>query len=138
MRQRDLYIGMLLTKLRHFTNKFKPKIQIGDRLKLSDGYEYQPSWLQGTDFFLGTVSQFIEGQNSQKAMVVTLDHAITVDGNSGSIVVLELRHVGGLWIDVGIVHIELCNSLPNTANGKTRKRGVWIESHASYEKLNHV
>jgi hypothetical protein len=133
MRQRDLYLAKLKSKLFSFLNKFKKKIQIGTKIKLSGGYDFQPKWLNEVDHHLGTVSKFISGQNSQKAMVVILDKPINFDDVSGKVVVLELRHQGTYWVHSGVVHIELCNFTPENVAWKNRKQGVWIESHASYD-----
>ena len=132
MHQRDLYIANLKSKLFGFFNKFKSKVKIGTRIKLSGGYDFQPQWLNGIDHYLGTVSKFIHGQNSQKAMVVVLDNPVDFNGVSGNVVVLELRHQGTYWLSSGSVHIELCNFVPENVTSKNRKQGVWIESHASY------
>lgn len=109
-------------------------LEVGDSVRLSGGYEMEPKWLGGKDGYAGTVVDFIPGQNQAPSAVVKLDHAITFDDVTGDIVILELRYKGAKWGQRETVHVELCNFLPDRASWKSRKRGVWIESHASYVK----
>jgi hypothetical protein len=97
------------------------------------GYDYEPRWLNGGPGYHGIVERFIPGQNSDPAVVVRLDAPITVDGVTGSVVVLELRYVGQQWSDKGTVHVELCDFDPPEVRWQDRRRGKWVESHATYE-----
>ncbi len=108
------------------------ELRIGNRLKLSGGYDMDPKWLGGGTGYLGKVIAFIPGQDEQPAVVVRLEHPITVEGITGDIVVLELRFVGAAWKEIGTVHVELCDFVPAVATWKGRKQGKWIESHATY------
>ena len=94
-----------------------------------------PRWLCGKDEHLGTLVRFMPGQNQEGAAVVRLDAAITVDGITGDILVLELRYVGAHWTKHDIVHLELCDFDPEPKPWKDRKQGKWIESHASYDLI---
>jgi hypothetical protein len=111
------------------------EIAVGQRLKLWGGYDPEPKWLAGKESHTGTVERFIPGQNREKAMVVRLESPITVDGVTGSIVILELRYVGAKWVGEGVAHIELCDFEPEDKTWKDRKRGIWVESHASFKPL---
>jgi hypothetical protein len=111
------------------------KLKVGDRIRLSGGYDMEPKWLGGKECYLGTVVEFIPGQSRPPAAVVKLDDAITFDDISGDIVVLELRYVGAKWLKKEYVHVELCNFEPEAAPWKFRKQGKWVESHATYTKL---
>lgn len=91
-----------------------------------------PTWLCGRDAYTGTCISFIKGQNERPAAVIELDEPITVDGTTGKIVVLELRYVGARWVKRETVHVELCDFMPEDKSWKDRKRGKWVESHASY------
>jgi hypothetical protein len=110
-------------------------LKVGDRIRLSGGYDMEPKWLAGHDYYLGTVTEFIPGQNQKPATVVKLDNVITFDDITGDIVVLELRYVRATWKERETVHIELCDFMPEAASWKTRKQGKWVESHATYAKL---
>jgi len=90
-----------------------------------------PKWLCGGTGYQGVVQRFIPGQNDAPAMVVGLDHHITVDGVTGHILVLELRHVGATWSGRPSVHVELCDFEPESKAWQQRRQGAWVESHAS-------
>jgi hypothetical protein len=107
------------------------KLRVGDRVRLSGGYNMEPNWLQsGTEFF-GEVSAFIPGQNEHPAAVIELDSPISVDGATGTILVLELRYKGASWGARNIVHLELCDFVPEPKAWRHRKQGKWVESNAT-------
>jgi hypothetical protein len=110
-------------------------LKVGDRIRLSGGYDMEPKWLAGNDCYFGAITEFIPGQNQTPAAVVKLDHAITFDDTTGDIVILELRYEGAKWMEKETVHIELCDFVPEAASWKSRKRGKWVESHASSVKV---
>jgi hypothetical protein len=110
-------------------------LKVGDRVELSGGYDFEPSWLGGLPSHPGVVSSFIPGQNDMPAAVVRLDNAITAKGTTGDIVVLELRYVGQGWQDTGTVHIELCDFVPEERAWQQRRQGKWVESHATYKRV---
>ncbi len=111
-------------------------LTIGDRLQLSGGYEPNPTWLSGRALVLGTVTQFIPGQNGSPAVVVHLDETISSENLSGSTVVLQLRYVDAKWEPTEIVHVELCDFTPEPKAWKDRRQGEWIESHATYQLVS--
>jgi hypothetical protein len=115
--------------------KMVDALAIGDRVRLSGGYDMNPKWLSGNDAYMGTVSRFIPGQNQVPAAVVKLDKKIAFDGTVGDVVVLELRYKGGSWKSRETVHIELCDFEPDSVAWESRQQGQWIESHASFEKV---
>jgi hypothetical protein len=110
-------------------------LKVGDRIKLYGGYDMEPVWLCGKDIHLGKVSSFIPGMHNQPAAVVKLDDPITVDGITGNIVVMELRHVGAKWTANETVGLELCDFEPEPKPWKQRRRGKGIESHVSYDRI---
>lgn len=114
-------------------NRLKEK----DRIWLCGGYDMEPKWLSGNEGYFGEVIIFIPGQNKEPAAVIKLEEAITVDNLTGDIVILELRYVGAKWKSEGIVHIELCDSMPEAKPWQDREQGKWIESHASYKKVKN-
>lgn len=111
------------------------KLTVGDRLRLSGGYDWNPSWLQEQKHRTATITGFIPGQKDAPAVVAHLDTPISVDEVTGQVVVLELRNQGSSWDRTNTVHIELCNFEPEAKAWKDRRQGKWIESHATYEKL---
>lgn len=111
-------------------------LQLGDRVRLSGGYDMEPAWLSGLPFILGTVTSFIPGQNISPAAVIELDAPIKVGGITGSTLVLELRCKGAAWALTETVHVELCDFSPEPKRWQERRRGKWVESHATYRRIN--
>jgi hypothetical protein len=110
-------------------------LQIGDLVQLSGGYSLEPGWLAGLDSITGPVVAFTPGQNDAPAAVIKLDKQITFAEVTGDVLVLELRYVGAAWEPLGIVHVELCDFTPDATPWRDRRKGQWVESHASYERL---
>ncbi len=111
-------------------------LQIGDRVRLSGGYDMEPAWLSGMPFIQGTVMGFIPGQNDRPAAVITLDAPITAEGKSGDTLVLKLRYAGAEWASTETVHVELCDFPPEPKRWQDRRQGKWVESHATYRLIN--
>jgi hypothetical protein len=117
------------------------RLTVDDRISVSGGYEYEPTWLGGRDHVEGTVHAWITGHNSQPACVVLLDQPLTAEGDvrgkrqmrTGSFLILELRYAGQIWESSGTVHVELCHTEPENKTWSDRAVGAWVESHASYE-----
>ena len=112
----------------------KQKLCVGDRIKLSGGYDMDPKWLCGKAECFGELIRFIPGQNSKPAAVVKLDNPITVDHCTGYIIVLELRYEESSWSVTDTVHIELCDFEPESKSWKERKQGLWVESNATFKR----
>ena len=110
-------------------------LSVGDRLRLSGGYDPAPAWLDGQQHRMATITRFIPGQHDAPAAVAHLDAPISIDLTTGQVVVLELRYEGASWVGSNTVHIELCDFEPEAKTWKDRRQGKWIESHATYEKL---
>jgi hypothetical protein len=111
------------------------ELELGSRVELSGGYDFVPSWLSGKASITGEVAAFIPGQNDTPAAVIRLDTPITADGVTVEVLVLELRYVGATWNTSGVVHVELCDFSPEPKRWQDRRRGKWVESHASYKRL---
>lgn len=111
----------------------KTTLEIGNKIELFGGYEYDPLFLKdpSANKRTGTVINFIAGQNEGKATVVRLDNKITGDNISGDIAVLELRYINKTWDDPGPVHIELCDFIPEDKPWKDRQHREWIEAAAT-------
>jgi hypothetical protein len=111
------------------------ELTVGDQVWLSGGYDMEPKWLGSEKSYFGSVICFIPGQNDTPAAVVKLEKPITVGNLTGDVVVLELRYVGTEWKSQATVHIELCEFVPEPKRWQERRKGMWIESHATYEKV---
>lgn len=112
-------------------------LEIGDRIELFGGYDYDPLFLKNppADKRTGTVINFIAGQNKSKAAVVKLDNKINGKTISGDITVLELRYIDQTWNAPSPVHIELCDFMPDDRQWKDRRQGEWIEGAATLRIL---
>jgi hypothetical protein len=111
------------------------ELRVEDRIWMYGGYDMEPKWLGNEKGYFGRVICFIPGQNDTPAAVVKLENPITVDNLTGDVVVLELRYVGAEWKNQATVHIELCGFMPEPKRWQERRKGMWIESHATYEKV---
>lgn len=110
-------------------------LQVGDRLRLSGGYDFEPEWLAGASHRDAAIVAFFNETDDREAAVVKFDEFLESPRGSGEFAVLLLRYVGAQWTDHEIVHIELCNFMPELKPWAERKQGAWIESHASYRKI---
>lgn len=116
-------------------------LDVGRRIRLSGGYDFEPAWLANHGCVEGVVAAWIPGQNEEPACVVALDNPITAEGVvrdtrrevTGRYAVLELRYEGAAWGDTGVVHVELCGEMPQPKAWPDRPVGAWVESHATYE-----
>jgi hypothetical protein len=116
--------------------KKNDEIEIGSKIYISGGYDYEIKWLNGREGYDAIVKDFIPGQNKQKAMLIEFDEVvITADKQKGKYAVLELRYYEAEWNNEEIVHIELCDFIPEKKKWDDRKKGVWVESNAKVEKM---
>lgn len=115
--------------------------KIGDRVRLSGGFEPRPVWMGGQQSFEGKIVRFVPGTHEPLAAVVRLDTPISLtdvrNGKmvSGDVLVLELRFFGAQWKDSETVQIELRDSLPERKPADQRSHGLWVESHATYRVI---
>ena len=112
------------------------QFRVGSRVRLSGGYDVEPAWLGGAQARIGTVMKRIPGQNETPAWVIELDKPISLDEMVGVYVVLELRYRDANWAERSVVHIELCDFEHVAARWSDRKKGHWVESHATCELVN--
>jgi hypothetical protein len=126
------YYDGTIPNIRTVTYKLSQPLQVGDKIELSGGYDYDPLYLKNPPASKrsGTVIQFINGQNDTPAAVVKLDQRISGEKVTGDIVILELRHVGQTWQEPTPVHIELCDFMPEDKTWKDRRQGEWVEAAA--------
>jgi hypothetical protein len=116
-----------------------PEPSVRHRVRVYGGYD-EAQWLGALDAVEGVVVAWIPGQNEHRACVVELDRPLTAEGDvggervtiTGGHLVLEPRYVGQVWEHTGIVHVELCPSLPAPVPWSQRAVGAWVESHATY------
>jgi hypothetical protein len=113
--------------------KLPRPLQVGDKIELSGGYDYDPLFLKNPPASkrTGTIIKFITGQDETPAAVVKLDRKISGQKVTGDIVILELRQVGQTWQEPTPVHIELCDFVPEDKAWKDRGQGEWVEAAAT-------
>ena len=127
----------MINFLKIFSKKKKAHrvLKVDDRIELSGGYDYEIKYLQNppASSRLGTVIGFIRNNRKYEdySAIIKLTEPITADSITSDIVVLTTRYEKQTWIYTGIVHIELCEVIPEKLNEKERF-GEWIEAAASY------
>jgi hypothetical protein len=116
-------------------------VEIGDRLLVSGGYDYNPRWLKGRDGCTGTVIRFLwEGDYRNRKLVLDLGEDFHTCEFKGRYLILFLRNPGSNWEDKGIVHVVVGNSIPKEVQsigvGSDPTSGFkWVEAAASYKVL---
>jgi hypothetical protein len=107
----------------------------GQRVRVFGGYDTNPAWLRDDpDGYEGVVSGFIPGRNELPAAVIVLDQPLFAGGIEGAFVVLEQALEGNAWGQSSPrIHVELCDFTPESGLWQERRRGAWIESHATFE-----
>jgi hypothetical protein len=111
------------------------KLQVGDRVQLSGGYDAGSTWLADKEAIYGRDAKFIPGQNTEPAALIKLDEPLTGDGVTGDFIVLELRYAETKWGPTETVHVELCDFEPEEKRWQDRQQGEWVESHATYKRV---
>ena len=92
-----------------------------------------------------SLSSFL-GRNLQPAAVIELDDEIILPEGAGAarrhelrgtFHVLELGHEGTDWATRRPrIHVELCDFRSGSRQSEERRKGVWVESHATYDYLD--
>jgi hypothetical protein len=117
-------------------------VEIGDRLLVTGGYEYDPNWLQGKEGCVGTVIRFLwEGDNRKRKLVLDLGEDFTACEFKGRYLILFLRDPHEHWEDEGVVHVVVGNSIPKDVESigvaaDPNSGFKWVEAAASYKILN--
>ena len=117
-------------------------VEIGDRLEVTGGYDYDPKWLKGKEGCVGTVVGFLwEGEDRRQKLVLDLGEDFHTCEFKGRYLVLFLRNPGSQWEDEGVVHVVVGSSIPKDVEsiGVTSdpKSGFkWVEAAASYKILS--
>lgn len=110
-------------------------LEIGDLVRLSGGYHFEPEWLAGMESVRGSVVAFLPGQNENPAAVIKLDELLSYKNLTDSIAVLELRYADATWGENQVVQVELCDFMPEQTPWPNRRKGRWTESHATCTRI---
>jgi len=114
-------------------------IEIGDKLLVSGGYDYDPGWLKGRDGCVGTVIRYLwEEDNRNRKMVLDLGEDFHTCGFIGRYLILYLRDERSRWEDKGVVHVVVGNCIPKDVQSvgvaSDPKSGFkWVEAAATYK-----
>jgi len=68
------------------------KLNVGDRVQVGGGYDMEPQWLDGRQYYIGTVKALIPGQNDMPAVVVVLAEDAVFEDYAGKYLVQNLSH----------------------------------------------
>jgi hypothetical protein len=116
-------------------------VEIGDKLLVTGGYDYNPKWLKDRDGCVGTVIRFLwEGNDRNQKLVLDLGEDFHTCEFSGRYLILFLRDPRTNWEDRGVVHVVVGNSIPKDVQSigvaSDPSSGFkWIEAAASYKIL---
>jgi hypothetical protein len=114
-------------------------VNIGDRLRLSGGYDMNPQWLQGRNEYYARVVAFLENNkkrpslSERKSTLIEFDEPIEFEDLAGKFGLLDLRHVGQVWENTGSVQVFLLKEKINSIEERNQESSRWMESHATYE-----
>lgn len=121
----------LLPKLRR---AISPPLRIGDRIRLSGGYDNKPTWLGARTSIEGVVLTFVESSGAaSRSAIIKLGSALSAEGLSSDLIALDLRYKSARWGQHELVHVRLLNEMPGGEDqSRALLNGKWIGSHASY------
>jgi hypothetical protein len=113
-------------------------MNIGDKLRLSGGYDMNPRWLQARNEYYATVVAFLENNKKSSSTeklsaLIEFDEFVTFEGMTGKFGLLDLRYVGQAWENSGSVHVFLLKEKINSIQARNEETSRWMESHATYE-----
>ncbi len=117
-------------------------VEIGDKLLVTGGYDYDPRWLKDREGCMGTVVRFLwEGNDRRSKLVLDLGEDFHTCEFSGRYLILYLRKPGSSWEDNGVVHVVVGNSIPRDVESigvaSDPKSGFkWVEAAASYRVIS--
>lgn len=118
------------------------RLKPGQRIKLFDGYDMDPPWLKGRDCYYAEVIRFFDNRIEKRtgderlSAVIQFDDEIEFEGLTGTYGVITGRWEGQRWKTSGVVHVYLLKSEIHDASEITADNSCWMESHASYEKVD--
>jgi hypothetical protein len=123
--------GALLYGTLQYASRFRPKLVVGDEIRIWGGYSDAPAWLDGKESVYGTVIRFLPVVGDGSAALVALREPDTIE--HGCHQLLLYPRFSRAWRGRGVVHIEAIDDLATLPPVVTPARaGAWVESHALY------
>ena len=101
-----------------------------------------PPWLKDHDCYYAKVLRFFDNQIEKRtgderlSAVIEFDEEIEFEGLRGMFGVILGRWEGQKWKTSGVVHVYLVGKEISEATEMTKENSRWMESHASYEKID--
>ena len=116
------------------------RLKVGDRIKVSGGYDMDPPWLKGGSGYIAVVTGFfdnnIEKREGDSAISASIEFENEVEykGINGKYGFLLGRYEGQTWdAENHGEHVHI-SSVPINSNTDIKEElSVWAESHASYK-----
>ena len=118
------------------------KLKVGDRIKLSGGYDMKPPWLKGgTGYFASVTGLFDNGIEKRKgderlSASIEFEDEMEHKGLKGKYGFILGRWEGQEWETSGTVHCYITTIPVTKAGDITQDNSVWAESHAHYERID--
>lgn len=116
------------------------RLKVGDRIKLSGGYDMDPPWLKGGNGYYAKVTGFfdngIEKRKGDERLSASIEfeEELEFKGFCGLYGFMLGRWEGQKWETSGTVHVHISNEPINNSSDITKSNSIWAESHAHYER----
>ncbi|HSG42267.1 MAG TPA: hypothetical protein VLA72_03850 [Anaerolineales bacterium] len=118
------------------------RLKVGDRIKLSGGYDMNPPWLKGGSGYLAKVTGFFDNDIGKRKGDERLSASIEFEtemehqGFKGKYGFILGRWESQEWETSGTVHCHIAAIPITKSQDITENNSVWAESHAHYEVVN--
>ena len=122
------------------------RLKVGDTVKLWSGYDYDPRWYSSMkkhkNHFRARVLRFYDNEVEKRkdderlSAAIEFDELVGFDGLQGRHGYILGRWEGQTWDTSGVVHVHLTSKEIFKQSDISVDDSRWMESHASYEKID--
>jgi hypothetical protein len=115
------------------------RLKVGDRIKLSGGYDMNPPWLKGGSGYLaGFFDNDIGKRKGDERLSASIEFETEMEhqGFKGKYGFILGRWESQEWETSGTVHCHIATIPITKSQDITENNSVWAESHAHYEVVN--
>jgi hypothetical protein len=119
------------------------RLKVGDRIKITGGYDMDPPWLKGGTGYIAIVIGFfdnhIEKRQGDSAVAVTIEFEEEIEhkGFKGKYGFLLGRYADQKWIAENHgIHVHISKTPIEKSSDISKGNSVWAESHASYQQVS--
>lgn len=116
-----------------------PRLKIGDRIRITGGYDMNPPWLNGGSGYDGVVTGFFENEiqkrhgDSAISVAIEFDNEIECKGVKAKYGYLLTRYADQIWESENHgIHVYLSKLPISNSADILSKDLIWAESHAGY------